>query len=329
MPKLINITEPEIRQNCLKMHKEVWTGVQDYTLKQMAKNNNLTKDYSLTYTDVIRHEKINLQSTKKINISEYVDKILEEHGLKPDNQDSYFGIANLSVSGCREAELCIGGSYFGSIYTDMTNTFWLLSNKRCMPYKFMYYTVTMDFFQKISTDTDIIVEFDIVKINFNHSKAYEWISLIDRTYNIDLKAGQNDHILRGNEPLVSINVKPSKPINSLSLNLNKGIPLNEDCSDLNMKQDRDWDNTYIFPFTYNQEKDYWTLQLQEFVDDDKNISNADCTLNLSKYSNNDKYPHISLMVDKLDDSEITLFLHTMGTNPIRCCSGMAGFAFSK
>lgn len=329
MSKLINITQPEIRANCLKMHKEVITGVQDYTLKQMAKSNNLTKDYSPTYTNVIRHEIINLQSAKKVSISDYVDKILQEHNIKPDNQDSYFGIANLSVSGCREARLCVGSSYYGNIYTDMTNTFWLLSNKRCIPYKLTYHDVILILFNKVSADTDIIIEFDIVKINFNHKKAYEWVLLIDRTDDINLNAGQNNHILRGLEPIVSIAVKPSKPINSLSLRLNKGIPLNEDCSDLNMRPDRVWDNTYIFPFTYDKEKDYWTLQLQEFVDDDKNISDADCTLNLSRYSDNDKYTHISLNVDKQDDNEITLLTHILGANIVRCCSGMAGFAFSK
>lgn len=57
MSKLITITQSEIRQNCIKTHKKILTGVQDCALEDMAKNNNnLTKDYSLTYTDVVRHE---------------------------------------------------------------------------------------------------------------------------------------------------------------------------------------------------------------------------------------------------------------------------------
>jgi hypothetical protein len=329
MSNIVYIT-PETKTNCLKIHKEIWSGVQDYTLKQMAiNNNNLSKDNTLTYTDVIRHEIVNLQSTKKINISKYVDKICNEHGLKPDNQDTYFGIANLSVSGCSEAKLCIGGSYFGSIYTDMTNTFWLISNKRCMPYRLAYQDMTMNFVVD-DANKDITLEFDIVKINFNQSKAYEWFALINVSYDINLNAGQNMHIFKGGQPIVSITIKPSKPINNLSLDLNNGIRLNEDCSDLSKRSDDNYSViNYRFPFTYDADKDYWTLQLQDFVDDDKNISNADCTINLSKFNNNPPYPHISLTVDKQDDSEITLSLNMLATHPIRCVNGMMGLAFTK
>lgn len=320
-----------MKKNCLKIHKEAWTGVQDYTLKMMALNNNLSKDYTLTYTDVIKHEVVNLQSsTKQINISQYVDKILQEHDLKPDNQDSYFGIANLSVCGCRDARLTIGGSYFGGICTNITNTFWLLSNKRCIPYRLTYHNLTMNFVVD-DANKDIILEFDIVKINFNHSKAYEWFALIDISHDINLNAGQNIDILEGNQPIVSITVKPSKPINNLSLDLNNGIRLNEDCSDLDLSKHSAGDVavTYRFPFIYDADKDYWTLQLQEFVDDDKNISNADCTINLSRFANNPPYPHMSLTVDKQDDSAITLSLNMLASHPIRCLRGMMGLAFTK
>lgn len=224
-----------------------------------------------------------------------------------------------------------------------------VANNRSFPYKIKPdCDVTLDFEWEDSEDVEnncVTIDFDIVSMFFYFTGAHGFITLTDVSYQANLNFGEFSHILCGNSLVSSITVKPSKPVKGISLNINNFIKLNinnfrkldEKCieflsdnymEDIGYTEDIDT-YTYNLPFVYDVECGCWTLQLQEFIDKDRNINYADCTINLSKLGSSAEQTHASLVVDKFEDTDISLYINMLQLDIGRYMRSMVGISYSK